>query len=265
MGKLHETLAVEATRKKSAEAAMNLAAERFTNYPQLYLEHDKVLSMLDEADKSEEGTTDYSAMTSTVPHELNKVAKAFVEYLDVVYQKELANTDASSELDLSANGIQRIVDGIPATFLLGLETKLSIFRKVIHSAPTHATGVEWKDDENFRLEGVVRLNRPEITNKTKSVLKPFILHKATKEHPAQVEKLKEDVVVGKYENRRWSGMLRAGQKAEMLKRLDRMMEMVKVARQKANQQESPKETIGDYIMTYILGSDIRDMGELDEE
>lgn len=260
MGKLHETLAVEASRKRNAESAINETVKIFQEHPQLFLEHNKELKMLDDKDKGEEGTTDYVSMTTTVPYELNKVGNAFSEYLDVVFQKEFANTEANADLAL---GKFKIGSAIPATFLLGLETKLAILRKVISAIPTHASGLEWDADENFRFPGVAKLKKPEITNKTKSTLKPFILVGPTKEHPAQVEKLKEDVVVGKYTNYRWSGMMSGTRKNEMLKRLDKLSETVKIARQKANEQEVNNLAIGDKIIDYILGKETREIGILD--
>lgn len=259
MGKLYETLAVESARKTKAEEVLNNAVELFGSAPHMFLEHNKELKMLDEQDKGEEGTTDYASMSTTVPYTLNVVANAFAEYLDVVVQKERANTLAKATLE-----IDKLVIGVdlPATFLLGLETKLHSLRILIKSIPTHAGGVEWEADENFRFPNVVRLKKPEITNKTRSTLKPFILAEATKEHKAQVEKLKEDVVCGKYTNNRWSGMMSGTQKSNMLLRLDKLAEAVKIARQKANRQEIDAIEIGENIVSYILGKDTRDIGTL---
>lgn len=262
MGKLYETLAVESARKAKAEDAINKALELFDGAPHVFLEHDKELKMLDEQDKGEEGTTDYASMTTTVPYELNKVGDSFGEYLDVVIQKECANSLAKADLVVDH---MRIGSDLPATFLLGLETKLKALRALIKAIPTHAGGVEWELDENFRFSSVVRLKKPEITNKTRSTLKPFILAPATKEHPAQVEKLKEDIVCGKYTNHRWSGMMNGTQKSNMLLRLDKLTEAVKIARQQANRQEIDALAIGENVISYIFGKEIRDIGTLDDD
>ena len=260
MGKLYETLAVESARKTKAEGDLNRAVELFDGSAHLFLEHNKELKMLDEQDKGEEGTTDYASMTTTVPYELNRVGNSFAEYLDVVIQKERANALANADLLV---GETEIGSNLPATFLLGLETKLHGLRTLIKSIPTHAGGVEWEADENFRFSEVVRLKKPEITNKTRSTLRPFILAEATKEHPAQVEKLKEDVVCGKYTNNRWSGMMSGTRKSNMILRLDKLAEAVKIARQKANRQEIDVVEIGENIISYVFGKEIRDIGTLD--
>ena len=257
MGKLHEVLAVEASKKKGAESAIEQVTGAFINNRQLFLAHEKTLKMDDEAEKSEEGQSDYTNMTTTVPFQLNRMAEHFSEYLDVVLQKEMANTEASSDLEVA---YRTLGTGLPATFLLGLEAKLGIIRKLLVQIPTHATGVDWEVDTNATFPGVVKMVKPEITNKTRAHIVPFQLSPATKEHPAQVEKLTENITVGKFTKYSWSGMLAATEKAAMVKRLDHLAEEVKKARMRANEQNVTPVKIGEGIMDYILGSAVRNIG-----
>lgn len=259
MAKLHEILAVESGRKGAFNKILNETISTFKNKPMHFTEYERTLELFEEgASKEEEGGEERISMTTTVPQKLNYLSQFVEDYLDIVFQKEATNQDAVADLVV---GKETLIKQAPATFLLGLETKLADIRKVIDAAPTLAPGVEWVPDETHRFKSVVKGKHAEVTNKTRKVIKPFVLYKATDKHPAQVEKLSEDVVVGNYRKWFWSGMISPAEKSELLGRIDLLMEAVKRARMKANEQEVSHEwDAGKRIMDYILGDKVRGAG-----
>ncbi len=262
MGKLHEVIAVEPGKKGFAEKISNETQGVFGK-PEFFQEWVRTLKM-DEPGHPEDGIIDRQAMTTTVPQKLNWLSAAMVPYLDVVYQKETTNGYAKA--DLVVRGKILIKDA-PATFLLGLETKLIRLREIFDAIPTHGAGVHWVSDPDFRFKTVVRSEFDEIKTKTRKIISPFILVQATDKHPAQVEKLSEDVVVGRFYLQRWSGCLSPAAKADLLGRVDELIDAAKRARMQANEVEANTVIPGQILLDFILGPDIKacGLGKVEQE
>ena len=251
MGKLHEVLAVEAGKKNAFVKVLAETRKVFKEKGSLFQEYVRTLHLVD-ADSPDHESEDRLAMTTTVPQRLNWTAKFFEEYVDAVLQKESANQTARGTVEV--DGL--VIKDLPATFLLGLESKLSQLRATLDEMPTLPSGVDWEADPSHKFQLVSKAKYDETTNKTKKVITPFILAQATDKHPAQVEKLTEDKVVGVYTSKKWSGAVSPARKAEILGRLDSLLDAVKVARQRANETEAPNREVGETIMNFILGADV---------
>jgi hypothetical protein len=76
-------------------------------------------------------------------------------------------------------------------------------------------------------------------------------YEATDKHPAQTELLSLDFQVGKYETTYLSGKISVVQKNEMVKRIEKMIEAVKIARAKANNVDVVNIALGKKIFDYI--------------
>jgi hypothetical protein len=171
-----------------------------------------------------------------------------VKYLDAVLQKE--STNQSAKADLIVDG-KTIAKDIPATFLLGLETKIKMWKQMLEAVPTLQPGLAWAHDEVLGRH-VYATKNPEELAKTKKTLRYQIMVPATDKHPAQVEKWNEDVPVGKYIIRKWCGMLSPAEKSDLLARLDKLSHGVKQARQRANCQEVVPINIGQSLIDFLM-------------
>lgn len=251
MGKLHEVLAVEASKKNAFVKILTETRKVFKEKASLFQEFIRTLHLKDE-NAPDNGAQDRLAMTTTVPQRLNWTAEPFNEYVDVVLQKEAANQIARGTIDV--DGL--VIKNLPATFLLGLESKLAQLRAVLDEMPTLPAGVDWVPDSDHKFGLVFKAKYDEQTNKTRKEITPFVLYEATDKHPAQVEKLTEDKVIGTFETKKWSGAVTPARKAAILGRLDKLLEAVKVARQKANETEAPNQEVGKTLTDYILGADV---------
>jgi hypothetical protein len=85
----------------------------------------KSLEMFRDEDKNQE-TQEHRVLESTVMENLDYLAKPVADYFNVVYQKDCANQEAKSDLVLDDGTV--IAEKVPASFLLGLETKLNKLR-----------------------------------------------------------------------------------------------------------------------------------------
>ena len=247
MGQLHELLAVESDLKGIHDKIVTETMKTFEK-ENLFTGHSKRLEMKDEdRNIEEEAGADEKEMTTTVMKRLQYTASKTAPYYDALLQKEMTNQKAVA--NLVVNG-EVVFSNLPATFLLGLETRLKLLRSVYEAAPTLAPGIHWKKDLTLG-EDVYRNAYDDITSKTEKKIVPQILYDATDKHPAQVEKLTNDVVVGKFIKSSWSGMISSSDKARLLGNLDELIRAVKKARMRANQIEVTPEAIGDKLFELI--------------
>lgn len=247
MTKLHEILAVEGGLDATQRKIVDEARETFTKRADHFIEMHRALSMFDEA-AAGQNSEEHKEMVTTVPEKLEHVARIVSRHLDVVFQKDRANQSANADIVIDG---MTLVSGVPATTLLGLETRLAMLREMYLAIPTLSPGRQWVRDEQRGLH-VWRDANPEVRLKTQKTPQHKILVEPTKEHPAQIEKWFEDVAVGRITTSTWSGMLSPGQKSELLERLDRLIRAVKRARQRANQVEVDQAArIGQKLFDYI--------------
>jgi len=249
---LHEILAVDAATKGEFEKIIAEAANTFSKKADHFQGHHRELKMKDADRETEElaGET-HKEMVTTVAQKLRYMSKACIKYFDVLIQKELTNQTAHA--DLVVDG-KTLVENAPATWLLGMEDRLKKVRAVLDDIPTLQPGVKWEADPT-RGKDVWRSTFPDTKEKTEQTIKPFVLYAATKDHPAQVDKLVEYVVVGLFNIDRWSGAFSPAQKSAVMERVDNLIRGCMQARQRANKAEVVQRKAGKQIFDYLLGGD----------
>jgi len=249
MGRLHEVLAVETDRANVAEKILAEAAVTFTKKTNLFHGQTRSLSMFDENRKAEDHV-ETSEVSTTVGDKIEYVAEALKPWLDVTFEKDSANQRAVA--DLVVDGVA-LVKNAPATFLLGLETKLKKIRMIYETIPTLAPGVQWNaspdDGEGIYISGGSTSFKTEKTFRHKVLVEP------TDRHPAQIEKWNEDVPVGRYLTIHKSGAVTPAQKSAMLERIDALIRATKEARQRANMVEVEQAHVGAVLLSYVNSGD----------
>jgi len=247
---LHEILAVDASTKGEFEKIIAEAANTFSKKADHFQGHHRKLKMKDAERETEElaGET-HKEMVTTVSQKLKYMSKACVKYFDVLLQKE--STNQTAKADLIVDG-ETLVENAPATWLLGMEDRLKKVRSVLDDIPTLQPGVKWEADPT-RGNDIWRSAFPETKEKTEQTIKPFVLYEATKDHPAQVDKLVEHVVVGLFSIDRWSGAFSPAQKSAIMERVDKLIRGCMKARQRANKAEVVQCKAGKKLFDYLLG------------
>lgn len=245
MGKLHELLAVEPDLKNQAESILAETLKIFEK-GELFQGFTKRYHPVDE--NGDRKPQENKELAATVTEKLAGAEKALARYLDGIYQKELANTEAFADI---------VVDGftlakrVPATVLLQLENRLKHVRDMYRKIPNLEPGVRWIPDETQR-QGVYSTEES-ITNSTQKIQKALVLYPHTDKHPAQVQIVSEDILVGKWHTVHFSGKMSSAKKAELLERIDNLIEAIKKARCSANNVEAQNVRIGDKLFLYIQG------------
>jgi len=245
MSKLHELLAVENDLEKVATNIVGEAKVTFTKKANLFNGSVKTADMFNDGDPTP--APEVIKLEETVHGKLRYVGKAVARWFDAVLQKEATNQTATADLVVEGNVLGT---SLPATFLLGLETKLKRLRDMYIGLPTLQPGVVWVGAPDEGAD-VFRTDSPQerfITNKT---IVSKVLYEATPEHPAQIEKWTEDVKIGRYLVQGTSGMITSAEKAEILGRLDTLLQAAKAARMRANSVDVVQVNIGHTLVDYI--------------
>ena len=245
MTKLHEVLAVEASKEKVASKLV-MESIRTLGKENLFSGSVRRLVMLDTAESYLDGE-ERVALTTTVDENIEYLTKPIADYWDVVLQKDRANQSAMSAI--MVNG-EAITEQLPATYLLGMETKLNNLRKLYEAIPTLAPGITWDVDEQERV-GTFKARNDIVSFKTEKDMEFKEASPATKEHPAQIARMERTRNTGTYTTTKWSGMLTPLDKAERLARLDQLLNAIKQARQRANSVEVENTKIGTDLLNFI--------------
>lgn len=177
---------------------------------------------------------------------LYAAAESWTDLWDAVATQDWANTEAKA--DIKVDG-QVVLSDVPVTHLLFIEKQLTDVHTFVEKIPTLDPAYQWQYDENagaFKTPAIEQI-------RTKKVQKPVVMYEATKEHPAQVEMVTEDITVGNWSTVHFSGAIPADKKREMLNRISKLQEAVKMAREEANQIEATEQHVGKEIFNFIIG------------
>lgn len=245
MAKLNQVLAVEKGVKTKQEKFIN------TLYHTLQKE-DLFLGISKEYQKINDEGEDLPPESKKVQFKVEDILKLvkhnFVEILNISARKDWTNTSAKANIEVDG---KVVFENVPVTYLMALEHKLVDIQTILSKLPVLTTSADWKRDEASGLYKTETVK----THRTKKIERPLVLYPATVEHPAQTQKITEDVLVGYWSATYQSGAIPSPVKAEYLERVDKLLKAVKVAREEANMQDeivAPK--VGEEIFNYILGA-----------
>jgi len=249
MPQLHEILAVEKSLAKIAEK-LRLETKRTFDKENLFKGFTKKLKMFKEQDQRLNEST-YMKLETTVDENLNYLLPNVAKYWNTVLAKDRANQVAKADIVLNDGTV--LAKDMPATFLLGLETKMGELRDVYNTIPTLAPGIDWVENTLERA-GIYKDNNTSASFKTETKTEFVEASPATEFHPAQVVPVKNVNNIGEYKMVSECGMVSPLEKANRLTRFDEVFFAVKKARARANNtviEKTPRvsEALFKYINT----------------
>lgn len=242
--KLHQILALEKGVKGQTEGEVTRAyhdAQRTDMFHGLT----RTYQPIDE--EGERLPAERKLMRYTADDIINRAVTAWTRQADLVATKDATNQTARA--DVVVDGTTLLTD-VPVTTLLYLEKMLQNVRELLLKLPVLDPEVEWGDTPDAAT-GVWK-SAPDLTIRTKKVPKAFVKAPATDKHAAQVEVFSEDVAVGTWTRTLFSGALPATRKQALIRRVERLSESVKLAREYANQAVAVDRTIGAAIFTHLF-------------
>ena len=244
MPKLNQILAIERNVKNKRE-------DEFTQIHQSLAKTDLLFGLSRTyqplADDGEKFPPENKVVQAKADDMLKKLKTGLAELFDVTAQKD--STNCVAKADVVVDG-KVLLTGVPATHLLYIEKKLVDLITFIKKLPTLPQDERWSRDD---VLGLWKTD-PIETVKTKKIEEVYAVPGTlTKEHPAQLAKKVEDVMVGKWTTVKYSGALTTDQTASLLERAEKLQKAVKFAREEANQTPAVGAATGAAVMGYIFG------------
>lgn len=245
MTKLNQIIAIEKGVKSRAQKDLTTSYHLIQKTPLLegisrtYFRKD---------DDGDEFPPETKFVQTRVEDVLDSVAESLTRQFDVTLTKETNNAKAVA--DVKVNGSVLIANA-PVTYLLFLEKQLQDIRTFVTSLPTLDPASEWTSDNTTPNVWVT----PEMeTVKTKKVPKNWEKAPATDKHPAQVEVFHEDIVVGTWKTKKFSGAVPAARVEQLTERVDTLIEAVKFAREEANSLEITDTKCGEAVFDFLFSA-----------
>jgi hypothetical protein len=168
--------------------------------------------------------------------------------------KDFANAKAVADLVLDADTDrpETLYKNVPVSHLLYLEKQLNDLFTFVSNLPVLSTDHNWEYDaqhSHFRSNVIKTL-------KSKKIQRPIELAPATKEHPAQVQLVTDDVPIGVWETTHFSAAIASDRKEAMKKNVLRLQKAVKYAREKANADtDAPGVRIGSTLLSVVFNNE----------
>src|SRR5512142_2428516 len=240
--RLNQTLAIEKQTKENAYKQVTDIYQLLQKEPLFHGVSRKYRPLADEGERLPDES---NAVQVRAAQLLKQVATIQNPYFDITLGRDLANTQAKASVVVDG---QTILENVPATYLLWLEKQLNDLHSVIVKLPTLPITDTWKYD----AASDCYTTEPTETARTKKTPKVLVKYEATKEHPAQVDVVNSDDVVGYWSTVKLSGALPRQRVQELRDRIEKLMAAVKIAREEANLVEVPKVTAGEKIFSYLL-------------
>ena len=240
--KLNQVIAVEKGVKTKAQAEVD-SIYKAVQKPALFEGATKIYKK--KADDDEDVPGQGQRVQLKAKDALKEIADRWRGLFDVTAQKDYANCVAKANVVVDGASV---LEQVPVTYLLFLEKQLTDLYTIVSKFPTLDPAERWQYDE----AGSVYFTEPVLTTRTKKVNKPIVLYPATDKHPAQTQLVTEDVSVGTWETRRFSGAMPVDERRKLLDRIERLQHAVKSAREAANTVEAPQQEVGNRIFGWIF-------------
>ena len=183
---------------------------------------------------------------SSVYEILGQVRNTLTDIVDLVATQEVGNTTAKANVVVDGNVLLK---DIPVCVMLYLEKQLEDIRTFVEKLPTLDPAESWKKNVQG---GYYELEEAQKTVRTKKVQKPIVLYDATDKHPAQTQLITEDVNAGVWTTQKIAKVLSSVEQKEILKRVGKLLDAIKVAREEANSIDVRQSNVAGPILDYVF-------------
>lgn len=242
--KLNQVIAIvngEKTRAKKTETEIHRRNEQ----PALFDGFTRRYEPLD-SDNGEKLPDEKKNVQLKVKSCISEMKEALASMFDMVATQDIGNQSARTDLVVDD---KVVAANVPATYLIFLEKQLVDISTYLGQLPVLDPSEKWEYSGNSGLYET----ETSKTIKTKKTIKPITLAEATKEHPAQVQMINEDVLIGHWNTKKLSGAIPSDEKEALLRKVRQLIQAVKLAREEANMTEVEMSTIGTQILEHLLG------------
>jgi len=248
--KMHELLAVEANLKTQAAATTADLMNTFEKKRILFGGKNVTFKpfISDESTGVVETREEQTEINTTVPRELRWIQNFLVKSWDMTHRVAVGNTIAKADITLEDGTV--LAADVPAIHLLELEKHVGELLRFVKAIPTLDPAKGFKIDTNVAED--VYQAREVNQIRTKKTIKALVLYPHSDKHPAQVEKVSEDVPTGTVTTLEWSGLITPVQKGQIIERVEQLAQATKRARSRANEVEVPPVKLGSALIDFAF-------------
>jgi len=245
MSQLHELLAVEGDLRNKATLILQETTKTFTTKQDHFDGLNKIYTP--DREDGEKIPPEMKNIATTVAEKMHYTEDALIESLNAQLSKEETNSSGKAVAELEVDGVK--LGTYSATSLLALEQAFNKIREAWRAIPTLDPARTWS--KNSQRDPNTYWSDKETKYRFTKELTRFEKAPATDKHPAQVDIVQIERQVGRYETEFSSGRLSSKQKADLLNRVDRLIDAIKKARAKANQAEVTHVTSAKKFFDYL--------------
>lgn len=181
----------------------------------------------------------------TVKEAIEEVSEALKSMINIVATQDYANCNAKADIIVDDNPILK---DVPVTHLLFMEKQLEDLNTFVNSLPVLDPSEKWM----FSEEANYYITEEKETIRTKKTPEVIVKYEATEKHPAQTELIYTDKPVGYWNTIKFSGCISKKDKENMLGKIRKLQNAVKLAREEANSIKVEMKNYGDAILDYIF-------------
>lgn len=189
--------------------------------------------------------TDYNKVQQVAGKVMLDATDSIANWLDACLTRDSGNMVAKADVVVDGTVIVR---DAPVPFLLSLADQLGHVRKLIETAPVLSDSRNWE----FNPSSGFWESDEERRASFKPTKRPLVLHPPTDKHPAQTTVIDEDIFQGHKVTRYLSGALHGARKRELLQRVGRLQDAVKMAIQEANATEVEQRKVGGALFGWLF-------------
>lgn len=191
---------------------------------------------------------DSTEVQFTVPQILDAFRKPNARMLDLISTNENANREATADVVIDG---EVLISEAPVTFLMQFQKFLEQeVRGIVSSLPVQDPAETWSPGGATRA-GIYEAP-PRETFRTGKVQKPIVLYDATDKHPAQTAMITEDMIVGYWDKKRFTGAIPQSRKDELISRVETLIDATKVAREAANDRQVEDKPVGNAVFDFLF-------------
>lgn len=169
---------------------------------------------------------------------------------DIVSTKDVGNCSAKANIVVDG---RVLAENVPVTYLIYLEKQLNDLRTLVAKLPVLDPSKEWVFSES---RGMYEAKYPEKRIRTKKVHTPIVKIPPGPHSEGEADIVVIDTPEGTWTQTDLSTALPATKVKEMVDRVSKIQEAVRVAREEANSITVEKKNIGTSIISYVVDGSV---------
>lgn len=226
--KLNQVLAVEKGTKGRVESQFTAVFQQMKKKG-LFQGMTRIYSPKKDGD--EQLPEERQFVQARVEDQFGKIRDVLGELFNLTATKDTTNTLAKANIIVDG---EVLLKDVPVTHLLWLENKLRDLITFVRELPALDPAYPWEWDASQALWRTPAVE----TTRSRKEFRPILMAPATDKHPAQIKETHEDVIVGTFKSTHLSGAIPVARIEELLRRVEKLSNAVKVAREQANLVEA---------------------------